>query len=234
VRAWSLAADEPAAARIARFLADIVGEPAARDSLGARHQRLLRLHQELVGRSIDARVVCPDCHTDNEFPLPLEHILELPTPAAEATVEITAGDRRVIFRMPVIADIAGIDGEADGLSQLVQRTSVDGRADALTATDIDRLVEAWEAGDPAGSVRIDLVCAECAHDLVADADINEFVARDFDLLVQSLMRDVHTIAGAYGWSEADILDVPVERRRWYVDLIGRSAAARPRLVAVSP
>jgi hypothetical protein len=234
VRDWPFAASEPARTRVARFLADAVGEEAMHDGLGARHQRLLRMHQELVRRPIDACVVCPHCGTDNEFPLPVEHIIGLPTPPPGATVEVATGDGYSVFRIPAIADIADISAATDGLSALARRTRVGGHADALTSAEMDLLAEAWEALDPAGSLRIELVCAECAHELVADADVNEFVARDFDLLVQSLMREVHTIAGAYGWAEAEILDLPAERRRWYVDLIGRSSGTAQRhLVAVS-
>ncbi|HEX2516118.1 MAG TPA: phage baseplate protein, partial [Chloroflexota bacterium] len=35
-----------------------------------------------------------------------------------------------------------------------------------------------------------------------------------------LLREVHTLARAYGWREAEILALPGRRRQTYLDLVG--------------
>ena len=42
-----------------------------------------------------------------------------------------------------------------------------------------------------------------------------------DFAVDSLDREVHTLAMQYHWSETDILSLPRERRRRYLRLIDR-------------
>jgi hypothetical protein len=38
--------------------------------------------------------------------------------------------------------------------------------------------------------------------------------------VRRLLREVHTLALAYGWREADILNMSARRRRFYLEMAG--------------
>jgi hypothetical protein len=232
LRLWSLGHGHSAAQRVTGFLRALAG-PAVDDLvLGQRNQAMLRLHQHVVGRPIDAVVVCPGCDALNEFVLPVPTVLGLPDPPGGATVRVVVDGRPCRFRLPTLGDLAAVAGlPADrGLAQLAAVTRVGAdAAPPLPRGDLARLLEAWEHLDPAGAVRVTLTCSGCGEGVLADADPADFVARDLDLQVEGLMRDVDVIAGRYGWSEEAIVGLPVERRRRYVDLI---TGARPSVQRV--
>ncbi|MFG2106445.1 hypothetical protein [Micromonospora chersina] len=237
VRLWPLGGSRGAGARVGAMLLRLYGEQARRDALGVRNQRMLTLHRAVVGRPIEAVVACPGCNADSEFVVPVEEICALPKPSPEAAVRLAVGDVGVRFRLPAVADLEALAGSSytTGIRRLAARTCLDGDPPSLGESDLERLAQEWEALDPAGSIRVDLSCADCARAIAANVDPAEFVARDLDRTVKRLLREVDVIARAYGWSEDAILGLAAERRRWYVDLIGLSPRSPGRhLAAVAP
>ena len=229
VRLWPLANRKPAGHRVLGFLLALDGTDALRYPLGTRNQRLLALHETLARRPLEARSTCPACGTDNEFPLPTRAIADLPRPQPDAVATLTVDGTPHTFRLPVLADLADGPSGLGGLAGLAERTCLHPPAPRLTAQDLERLAAGWGVLDPAGSLRIQLSCAGCGRELAADADPAEFVARDFDLLVDRLLREVDLIAARYGWAEDAILALPPARRRRYLEIITESrspAAAR--------
>ncbi|MEV6055679.1 hypothetical protein [Streptomyces sp. NPDC052107] len=234
VRLWPLSRRRPAGERVVSLLVALDGPAALRYPLGSRNQRLLAVHQALVRRPIEAQVSCPFCGTDSEFVLPVQTVAELPSADADAVARLKVEAAELSFRLPVLADLTPAAGRppADSLHALACDTCLAPRIPHLGPDDLDRLADAWDALDPAGSLRVDLSCAGCGREIAADADPADFVARDLDLFVDELMREVDVIAGSYGWSEEAILVMPAPRRRRYVELIveGRSPARRAAAV----
>ncbi|MEH0830377.1 MULTISPECIES: hypothetical protein [unclassified Micromonospora] len=237
MRLWPLGCSRRAGARVGGLLLRLYGEKTRRDALGVRNQRMLALHRAVVGRPIEAVVGCPGCNADNEFVVPVDEICALPGPSAEAAVRLKVGDSAVRFRLPMMADLEALAGSsyATGIRRLAARTCLESDPPSLDAAGLTRLAQEWEALDPAGSIRVDLSCAECTRAIAANVDPAEFVARDLDRTVEGLLRDVDVIARAYGWSEDAILGLAAERRRWYVGLIDLSPRSPGRhLKAVAP
>ncbi|MFU8874996.1 hypothetical protein [Micromonospora sp. SL4-19] len=232
-RLWPLGRSRGAGPRVGALLVRLDGEQARRDALGVQNQRMLALHRDIVGRPIEAVVGCPGCNAENEFVVPVEQICALPKPSPEAAVRLKVGDSEVRFRLPTVADLEVLAGSsyAAGIQRLAARTCLESDPPSLGAADLARLAQEWEALDPAGSIRVDLNCAECARPIAANVDPAEFVARDLDRTVESLLREVDVIARAYGWSEDAILGLAAERRRWYVELIGFSPRSPGRPLA---
>ena len=234
VRLWPLSRRRPAGERAGAFLLALDGTAALQYTLGARNQRLLALHESLVRRPIEAQVACPECGTDNEFALPARAAAELPLAQPGAAARVSVDGAPHAFRLPVLADLTPADGRPApaGLADLAARTCLAPPAPRLAPDDLDQLADAWEALDPAGSLRVDLSCAGCGRRIAADADLADFVTRDLDLLVDRLMREVDVIAGSYGWSEAAILAIPGARRRRYIEIVteSRTPVARPAAV----
>jgi hypothetical protein len=219
--------------RAAAFLVALDGAAALRYPLGTRNKRLLDAHESLVRRPLEAHVACPGCGTDNEFGLPARAVAELPSAPPDAAAHLRVDGVRHAFRLPVLADLTAADGRPapTGLADLAVRTCLGPPAPRLGPDDLELLAEAWEALDPAGSLRVDLSCAGCGRAIAADADPADFVARDLDLLVDRLMHEVDVIAGTYGWSEAAILALPSERRLRYVEIVtGSPVLRRPAAV----
>ncbi|MFI1292470.1 hypothetical protein ACH4VM_29065 [Streptomyces sp. NPDC020792] len=234
VRLWPLSRRRPARERVVSLLVALDGPAALDYPLGSRNHRLLTVHQALVRRPIEAQVTCPSCGTDNEFALPIQAVAELPRAEAGAVVHLFVEGVELTFRLPVLADLTPVTGRApaDSLHALACDTCLALRVPRLGPDALDRLADAWEVLDPAGSMRVDLLCAGCEREIAADADPADFVARDLDLLVDELMREVDVIASGYGWTEDAILAMPAPRRRRYVELIVEGRAPTRRAAAV--
>jgi len=218
VRLWPLSRQVGAARRVVAFLRRLDGEGALQYTVGTRNRRLLALRRSLVPRPIEAQVACPGCGTDNEFVLPADAVTAAAPVPAGARVRLEVDGRTHTFRLPVLADLTS-DGDGPpvaDLADLAARTCLDPPAPALTPDDVDRLAQAWDTLDPAGSVRIDLQCVGCRRTVAADADPAAFVASDLDLLVDRLLREVDLLAHRYGWSEQAILALPPARRDRYL------------------
>ncbi len=94
-----------------------------------------------------------------------------------------------------------------------------GAAD-LPATVTDQLVEAMATVDSQADVRLTLACPECGERWQAAFDIVAFLWSELAAWAERTVRDVHALASAYGWSEADLLAMHPERRRLYLELVG--------------
>lgn len=199
--------------RLDRMLRSIAADDGAdeaalgRDTLGMRNQRLLRLHHQFGGGSLEAVARCPSCGTPNEFALPGHLLLALPEP--ERDVATVDGAR---FRLPRMDDL--LDDDPRPLAERCCET--DHRP---APASVARAGEVLNDLDPAANPVFDLTCSACGLACRAAADIAGFVAAAFDHIVGRLMRDIDSLASAYGWSEQSIAALPAERRRRYVEMV---------------
>lgn len=209
---WDSGAGLPPHGLLAGLLEPVAdGRPLGADSLGRRNRRLIALHQRWVDRPIEAHVACPHCSATTEFVLPLEAMLELSEPPRDA--QVTVAGRH--FRLPTMDDLAAVGPDPHAL---VGRCAIDPGV-ALDTAGLAALGEAFDRADPLARLMVDAACAECGAAVAAEVDLAEFVAAELARLVDLLLRDIDVIAGAYGWSEAAILDLPPTRRARYVELI---------------
>jgi hypothetical protein len=215
---------------LATLLPDVVLE---HDTLGQRNRRMLQLHAGLFDRAIEARVACTKCETQNEFAVPREEILAAPMADADAIVEMPVSGGNVRFRQPRLADIAIASTAGDPKAALIRLCSLS-EAGELALCEADALAVHYEALDPLANISIDTPCAQCGSAISATVELADFVASDIIRLVDGLFRDIDSIASAYGWSEADILALPPDRRARYISMIAaRRSPARPQLAGLS-
>lgn len=226
---WVPGARAPAQQRLATLLAAAGDVDVDAVTLGQRQQQLLALHRALVGGPIEAQVSCSACATTNEFNVPADAIAAAPSSPAGATVEIVEGESSWRFRVPVMRDLAPM---AEPMAAtILDRCRVAGPLE-VPASVAAAAGAAFEAIDPAANIVVTIACAGCGTGIAATVDIADFVARDLDLLADSLMRDIDVLAGAYGWDEATILALPAARRRRYIELVANRRSP-PRAVAGS-
>jgi len=81
--------------------------------------------------------------------------------------------------------------------------------------DLDRIDAALEAVSPDIADCLDVACPECGESVEVRIDPLEFAFPRSD----TILREVHEIAGSYHWSEHAILDLPSSRRRTYAALV---------------
>jgi len=81
------------------------------------------------------------------------------------------------------------------------------------------LVTQIAALDPRARIELDLSCANCGHSWQTVFDIAGFLWAEINAWAPRTLRDVHTLARAYGWREADILGMSPRRRQSYLELV---------------
>ena len=73
--------------------------------------------------------------------------------------------------------------------------------------------------DPMAEIQIQLACPACTQHWPLILDIASFVWTEIATQAKRLLAEVHILARAYGWREADILAMSDRRRRHYLDMV---------------
>jgi hypothetical protein len=89
---------------------------------------------------------------------------------------------------------------------------------------LDELGAALAECDPLTVLQLNATCPNCGHANLIDFDIEDLLLRLLADEQNDLLDDVHALAAAYHWSEADICALPRQRRRAYRERISREAA----------
>lgn len=82
--------------------------------------------------------------------------------------------------------------------------------------------------DPQAELELDLRCPSCGAAFAVVLDTATLLLRELDARAALLVRDVHTLASYYHWSERSILRMPARRRAQYLDLLLAGAAFSAR------
>lgn len=195
--------------------------------LGVRNQRLLALRRLSYGDRLGGRGVCPQCNETVEFDLSCSSLLALPDDTRARAFEINNYTLRI--RPLDSFDLAAAAAAADVTEArrlLMQRCVVEARRDdavidtaALPPTLRDAIAEAALAADPGAELLLDLRCPACAHRWQSLLDIVHILWGEVAARAQRLLLEVHLLARAYGWCEADILALSPARRAAYLQRV---------------
>ncbi len=201
-------------------------------TLGERNARLLELRGRLFGPEIQAVARCPGCNAAVELVVPLERFPADAGPAATpvGVAHVACGEYEISFRLPTVADVAGLSSAAGVKAveaALLERCVVEARIGKEPTTIaelppevVEALEERMDELDPGADVRLSLTCPDCEVEWLAGFAIADFLWADIDRWARRILAEVHTLAGAYGWREADILAMGTARRELYLELIG--------------
>ncbi len=110
---------------------------------------------------------------------------------------------------------------------MLQRCVVEARrnGEPLAAADlpaacVEALSSRLAALDGAADISLDLRCVACAHAWQLTLDIVRFLWAEVNALAKAYLNEVHMLAWAYGWREADILAMSSARRQFYLERVG--------------
>ena len=201
-------------------------------TVGQRDARLLALREATFGDELTGVTNCPNCGEKIELSfnssglrrsvegragsfLPAEagaHGVARPTtPSGELSVK--SNGRDVCFRLPTSADLLAVETP----EQLLERCLSNG--DTRLAENFRAAVaEKMSRADPMADIHLALDCPCCAHKWEAPFDIVAFLWREISATARRLLREVHTLASAYGWTEGEILRLSPARRRMYLEM----------------
>jgi hypothetical protein len=96
-----------------------------------------------------------------------------------------------------------------------ERLAVSDLPDDVSAAVVEEMANA----DPQADVRFQIACAACAHSWAVPFDILTFLWAKIAERARTLLFEIHLLATAYHWREADILALSPARRRTYLDLV---------------
>lgn len=218
--AWEAGRRQPPVERALTLLACATGKDPAEFgplSMGQRNTRLLELRRRLFGDSLDAWLECGACRQKLEFTASVSGLLEQEG-AREQNVRIEDRGRRFVLRFPTSDDLMALRADGSPLA-LVERCLIAGDAtqldEELSNMAAARVVEA----DHLAEVQIDSRCPGCGVTCQGILDVGEFLWMEIQAHAMALLREVHTLASAYGWSETHILDLSPIRRAAYLNMI---------------
>jgi hypothetical protein len=199
-------------------------------SVGQRDTRLLALRERTFGPSMQGFSECPRCSERLEFEMAVADIRTAGEAAGEEARELVADGLKLWFRLPDSRDLGAVVGSRDPVSarnllarRCVLRASRGGQPVddfELSPGVISRLARRMAECDPQAEVLLDLRCPTCEHGWQESFDIVTFFWAELTAWVRRLLREVHTLALAYGWREADVLNMSARRRRFYLEMAG--------------
>ncbi len=102
--------------------------------------------------------------------------------------------------------------EADGGNAMAEQE--------LSESMVERIAERLSEADPKAEQLIKLSCAACGCEWRLTLEIERFLWVKINALAKRLLREVHGLARAYCWREADILAMSAARRQFYLEMAG--------------
>lgn len=234
---WERGTSLPPTQRAITLLAPVCAAAApdelAQLPIGRRDARLLALREQTFGSRLVSLSECPKCGIPIEFEF---EAADIRAQAAGDTVEapppitLRRDDLVVTFRLPNTLDLvaaakAGNPDEAR--RRLLQRcvlSALDAQGhevslDALGEESLAAIATRMSEEDPQADVQLAIACPQCQHQWNAPFDIAGFFWTEIQASAQRLLREIHELASAYGWPEADIQNLSEPRRQAYLELL---------------
>lgn len=200
--------------------------------VGERDARLLRLRERTFGPSLESVASCPACGERLELAVAVAELLGVAgkgDAGAGAPRRVRVGDTEVGFRLPTSLDLVAVAAAGDHetakralLARCIVEVAGDGEgaATALPDAAAAAVMRGMAEADPLADLELALSCPACGEAWSAPFDIGHFFWVEVDVWAARTLREVHALASAYGWDEAEILALSPQRRQAYLELVG--------------
>jgi hypothetical protein len=207
---------------------------------------LLKLREATFGSRVQATIPCPwpDCGEKVDIDFLIDDIpvissvekgplftMSLSPQAAFLENEETY--RELVFRLPIGADQELLSPRlveneslalAELLAQCIQRI---GPVEIASSAQIERLspLARMEIEQemlrlaPKIELNMDVNCPECRRIFTAPFDLQDFFFGEMRTSRDLLYREVHYLAYHYHWSEKEIMEMPKDQRRNYIEIL---------------
>jgi hypothetical protein len=189
--------------------------------LGRRNEAVAQLRASCFGDAVRAWLSCPVCAEKLEFELDGRLLAGAADRHGARDVPIVVNGRS--FRLPTSRDLAAAARESDPLQasmRLAESCCLEAQAPATwSEAELEELGQALALADPHAEIRLPLQCPGCGHAWEETLDIASFTWEEIEARARRLLFDVHTLASAYGWTEAEILSLGSGRRALYLEMV---------------
>jgi hypothetical protein len=213
----SAASNEMPSERIAKF------------SIAQRDMELLTLREQIFGTQLSSIANCPACGQPLEFSINGADLRAASEGNSDEMFSVTHAGYDVRYRLPNSFDLASLDQAADdevNRRRLLARCVIvaeQGGAEIpaveLPEEVVTVITESMAEADPEADVQLALSCPECNHAWQAPLDILSYFWSEIHAWAGCILREIHALASAYGWREADVLALSANRRQAYLEMI---------------
>jgi hypothetical protein len=201
-------------------------EALARLPIGTRDGLLLTLREWTFGPTLSALSACPGCGERLELSFRTDDIRCAGEVVPEEGLSVSVAGYDVAFRLPDSRALAHEpDGPPDPL-RLLERCLLSARygdeecrADQLPEVVRAAVAERMARADPQADVRLEIDCPACGRDYRLPFDITLYFWAELDAWARRTFGEVHLLASAYGWREADVLALTPFRRQLYLEMV---------------
>lgn len=216
---------------------DCPRESVARLPIGQRDEWLFAVRTLTFGRRIPTLIACPLCGEQLEFEFEAAEVgvfvdsLSSPQSNEDTAITLTLQDHpyMVEYRLLNSIDLAACDASGGVeavrnalIRRCIVQASMDGievMANELPDGVIESLAKQVSDADPHALIEFDLNCPTCTAHWQSTFDIASYLWTEIDAQAKRLLREVHSLASAYGWSETDILALSDARRQFYLEMV---------------
>jgi hypothetical protein len=196
--------------------------------LGAVNAALIAVREATFGTALRGRTACPGCGTVVDLDLDTRQ-LQASGDALDPCEVGTDDGWRAVHRLPTVGDLAAVSActsaeqarvaLAESLLLEVRGPGGADRCGALPEQVISAISESVEVHDPLCEIRLELTCPDCHRPLPVLLDMGSYLWSELAVAASKIVQDVHVLAAAYGWREADVLALSPLRRRAYLRLV---------------
>ena len=230
LRAWEAGRQRGQVDRALLLLAEACPGESLQDlaslPVGHRDERLLRLREWTFGEQLASLASCPACGEQLELSFRVADVRASAPRELPQELTATFDDFEAEFRLPTSVDLSQCVHEADPQASLLHRCihrALRGGEPCdigdLPEQALDRVIAAMAEADPQAEVSTLVDCPGCEHAWAATFDIVSLFWEELEGWVHRTLREVHTLAAAYGWREDDVLGLSAWRRRYYLQLV---------------
>lgn len=210
--------------RAVAVLAAIQGESpeqCAEVDVGSRDVLLGRLLATLTGPTAFAVSDCAGCGALLDVPVDVAAVCAFPVHEPGATLTTAVDDEPVSYRLPTSEDLLAVADEPPPAARralLARCLDLDltGMADDDVAHIGEAVERAMDEAAPAGAIDLVVRCPACAHVAGLPLDVPTLLWAEIEMQAANVLEDVHVLATAYGWTEADVLALGPLRRAAYL------------------
>jgi len=187
--------------------------------MGRRNVALAKFRCMMFGPDLEAWIACPRCTEKLEFQMDSRTI----TAPEEQTSNQSISVRGHRFRLPSSRDLARVYAEGDAATaavRLLESCCLDTQEPTVwSEVDVEEVGERMASADTMAETRLTFSCPKCGFEWEESLDIVQFLWTEIDATARRVLREVHALAGAYGWSEAEILSLSDTRRNCYLEMV---------------
>ena len=225
--AWEKAAQAPDWERplilLAALSPEAIPEDGAALSVGDRDAHLLRLRAQVFGPALKAVVNCPLCRARLELKLNVADLQGSKEGNPREELALHAGGYEVRFRLPNTRDLAAAS-ECPDVPQArrlifqrcvmsLHRQGAGAPAEEAPEEVIAAVARQMAEADPEADTQFAFTCPACGHQGSESFDIASYFWAELNFWAFRRLQEVHLLASAYGWREAEILQLSPARRQ---------------------